>query len=132
MLDSMSEAMVTAINQKITTGRKQLDILRTSPSLQSPDMYITQRRKSFELLRNRLLVLGQQSIARHRHRFLTNTAKLDAMSPLKVLTRGYAMAQTEDGAVLRSVQQLHDRDTVKVVIADGSFNATVSDIKENN
>ena len=59
------------------------------------------------------------------------TAKLDAMSPLKVLTRGYAMAQTEEGDVLRSVNQVNAGDQIKITVSDGTLSAAVTDVKEN-
>ena len=53
------------------------------------------------------------------------------MSPLKVLTRGYAMAQTADGDVLKSVSQVEAGDRISVSVADGMLSATVMDKKEN-
>ena len=53
------------------------------------------------------------------------------MSPLKVLTRGYAMAQREDGTVVRSVAQIAPGEQLTVSLSDGVLNTTVTDIKEN-
>jgi exodeoxyribonuclease VII large subunit len=52
------------------------------------------------------------------------------MSPLKVLTRGYAMAQKDGGEIVRSVSQINPGDAVRVSLADGAFTATVTDKKE--
>lgn len=131
MLDSVSESMVSALQRQLKASRRQLDILRASPSLQSPAVYLDQRRNALELLSNRLSSAGQQVINNHRQKFLTYTAKLDAMSPLKVLTRGYAMAQLPNGNVLRSVHQASEDDTITVRVSDGTISATVTDIKEN-
>lgn len=131
MLDSVSESMVSALQRQLKASRRQLDILRASPSLQSPAVYLDQRRNALELLSNRLSSAGQQVINYHRQKFLTYTAKLDAMSPLKVLTRGYAMAQLPNGNVLRSVHQASEDDTITVRVSDGTISATVTDIKEN-
>ena len=59
------------------------------------------------------------------------TAKLDAMSPLKVLTRGYAMAQTETGDVIRSIEQVSNGDRICVNVSDGTISAVVEDRKGN-
>ena len=48
------------------------------------------------------------------------------MSPLKVLTRGYAMAQGEDGAVLRSVSQVEAGDRLHIRVSDGTIHASVT------
>ena len=129
-LDTMSAAMVSALQKQLKAARKQLDILSASPALQSPEVYVQQRRKNLDLLRNRLQAAGEQTINRHRQRYLTNTAKLDAMSPLKVLTRGYAMTTSQDGNVLRSVTQVNVGETVSVHLGDGSFSANVTEVKE--
>jgi len=58
-------------------------------------------------------------------------SKLDAMSPLKVLTRGYAMAQTGAGTVIRSVTQVTPGQQIRVAVSDGTIDATVIAGKEN-
>jgi exodeoxyribonuclease VII large subunit len=53
------------------------------------------------------------------------------MSPLKVLTRGYAMAQDAEGGVIRSVNQVAIGDTLQISLGDGKLTTAVTDIKEN-
>ena len=72
-----------------------------------------------------------QCISRNNQRYIALTAKLDAMSPLKVLTRGYAMAQTPGGEVVRSVTQVQCGDLINISFSDGKLLATVTDVKEN-
>ena len=62
-------------------------------------------------------------------RFAQLTAKLDALSPLKVLGRGYAMAQDEKGSVLRSSEQVQLGEQIRIQLAQGSLQCTV-DAKE--
>ncbi len=130
-LDSMAAAMATALGRQLKAARQHLDVLSKSPALQSPMGYLEQRQKSLQLLQNRLVAAENQCINRNNQRYIALTAKLDAMSPLKVLTRGYAMAQTPDGEVIRSVSQVHPGDTINVSFSDGKLAATVSDVKEN-
>ena len=65
-----------------------------------------------------------------QQRYIQNVAKLDAMSPLKVLTRGYAMAQNEAGELVRSVHQVQTGDSLTIRFADGAVTASVCDKKE--
>ena len=53
------------------------------------------------------------------------------MSPLKVLTRGYAMTQDEKGNLVRSVGQVAVGEKLTVSLADGTIHATIAEIKEN-
>ena len=130
-LDSMSLAMASAMDRRIKNARKHLSVLAGSGALQSPEGYLIQRRKELEMVQNRMLAAQTMQLSRKRQRFVAMTAKLDAMSPLKVLTRGYAMAQTEDHRIVRSVQDVQPGEAVRVLLSDGSFSATVTEIKEN-
>lgn len=129
-LDAMSSAMASALSRQLKAARQHLDVLSRSPALRSPTGYIEQREKSLELLKNRLIAAQNQSITRKNQRYIAAVSKLDAMSPLKVLTRGYSMAQTEAGEVLRSVRQVELGERVSVLLSDGKLSATVMDKKE--
>ena len=130
-LDSMYTAMTTALSRQLRSARQHLDVLSKSPALQSPENYLHQKQKSLELLTNRLISGENQIINRCSQRYIGLTAKLDAMSPLKVLTRGFSMAQTDDGKLLRSVNQVELGERITVHVGDGSLAATVMDKKEN-
>ena len=130
-LDAMSAAMATALTRQLKSARQHLNVLSASPALKSPTGYLEQKQKTLELLKNRLIAAQNQNISRKSARYVALTAKLDAMSPLKVLTRGYAMAQTEDGDVLRSVEQVDLGQRITVSLNDGTISATVMDKKEN-
>lgn len=130
-LDGMYTAMGTALGRQIKSARQHLNILSSSPALQSPDAYLQQRYKNLELLQNRLTSAQNQCISRNNQRFIALTAKLDAMSPLKVLSRGYSMAQTGEGTVISSVNQVQCGDQIDISFSDGKVAATVTDVKEN-
>ena len=130
-LDAMNAAMATALSRQLRAARQHLDVLSKSAALQSPMGYLQQRQKSLQMLQNRLVAAENQCISRNNQRYIALTAKLDAMSPLKVLPRGYAMAQTEGGEVVRSVAQVNPGDQINVSFSDGSLLATVTDVKEN-
>ena len=106
-------------------------MLSASPALHSPTGYLDQKRQALERLRERMLAGQQRSIDRKKQSFIGLTAKLDAMSPMKVLTRGYAMTQTDSGEVIRSVKQVTPGTSVQISLSDGSVKATVTDVKEN-
>ncbi|MCD7756537.1 MAG: exodeoxyribonuclease VII large subunit [Firmicutes bacterium] len=129
-LDSMSGAMATALSRQVHSGRRQLKILAASPALSSPTGYLEQKRKSLELSHSRLLSGYTRGVEQKKRRYVALTAKLDAMSPLKVLTRGYAMAQSEQGQVIRSVKQVSPGDPIGIQVSDGRILAQVSGIEE--
>ena len=130
-LDSISNAMANALSRQIKGYRQHLDVLSQSPALKSPTGYLEQKQRQLELMKNRLIAAENQNIARNTQRYIALTAKLDAMSPLKVLTRGYSMAQNDRGEVIRSVSQVELGERIGISFSDGKVFATVMDKKEN-
>ena len=130
-LDTCLATMLSSLTRQLKAARKHLDVLSASPSLQSPAVYLEQRRKALDLLHNRMMYAQNQTINRNKQRFLTLTAKLDAMSPLKVLTRGYAMVENEGREVVRSVKQLASGDSISITVCDGTVTAQVTHIRED-
>ena len=131
-LDAMSSAMAVALNRQLKAARQHLDTLSQSPVLRNPTGYIQQQRKGLELLKNRLISAQNQAISQKKQRYIAAVSKLDAMSPLKVLSRGYSMAQTSAGEVLRSVHQVELGERVSIRLTDGILSATVVDKKEDS
>ena len=130
-LDSMTSVLISAFSRQMKAARKHLDVLSASPALRSPDGYLQQREQGLELLKNRMIAVQNQNITRKNQQFIAAVSKLDAMSPLKVLSRGYAMAQNQDGEVVRSVRQIQSGDKISIIVSDGRIDATVISKEES-
>lgn len=130
-LDSMMAQMSVAMQRQLKNARRHLNILAQSQSLRSPDQYLQDRKKSLNLLSGKLVSAQSDLLHRYKQRFVADTAKLDAMSPLKVLARGYSMAKTEDGKILRSVKQINPGDQFSLQVNDGTIDAVAVQLKEN-
>lgn len=126
-LDSMAVSMSGSLQRQLKLSRQRLHTLSLRPVLQSPLNYYDQKRKNLELLKSRLIHAQTQNLSRKNQRYIAMVSKLDAMSPLKVLTRGYAVAQKEDGTILHSVSQAQSGDKIDITLSDGKIHTTVSD-----
>ena len=131
-LDAAASAMASALSVRLRHARQRLNVLAQSPALVSPTGYLEQRKQSLEHLKARMIAAQTQQIQRKRQRFIGETAKLEAMSPLKVLTRGYSIVSSDEGTVLHSIQQTASGEEIHVKLSDGSLRATVTDVKEEN
>lgn len=130
-LDAMASSMATALHRQLKAAQQHLQVLSNSQVLQSPTGYIEQREKNLEVLKNRMVTAQKQNIIRKQSRYIASVSKLDAMSPLKVLTRGYSMAQTEKREVLRSISQVELGERIQLYLSDGSLSATVMKKEES-
>jgi exodeoxyribonuclease VII large subunit len=132
LLDSVNASLTSALSRQIKAGDQHLKALSGSPTLRSPLSYIEQRRAELGYLSTRLFSAQRGTIDRNRHLFIGLTSKLEAMSPLKVLTRGYAMVYTGAGEMLKSVEQVSAGDDITITLKDGRISATVTDGKGND
>jgi len=131
-LDGMLNAMNVSLARQLKNARQRFSLLASRECLKTPYGYFEQRRKTLELCKRRMLTAQMQLVNRRKAGYIAMTAKLDAMSPLKVLTRGYAMVQTEGGDVVRSVNQVSEGQHIEIAVSDGRIHATVNYGKESN
>ena len=117
-----------AEGRKLTQLRQRLDALAQKPVMKRPEAYLQQQELQLEMLRQRLEHAGTGVVQKNALRFQRAAAKLAALSPLKVLSRGYAMVTRED-AVVRSVTQLQPGDPVAVALSDGTVQCTVDAVQ---
>lgn len=129
-LDALNGAMAAALSRQLKLAAQRLDALAASPAMRSPTAYLERKEKDLRLLKNRMISAQERMISANNARFVSCVAKLDAMSPLKVLSRGYAMAQTGNGELLRSIHQVNPGDSILVNISDGTITASVLNTKE--
>lgn len=118
----------SAMRERLQEERKQLEFLSQKGVLQNPSVY-------FDTLRMRLLTansafekLLQNTLSEARMRLQENAAKLQSLSPISVLARGYAVAELPDKTVLESVAQLHQGDSFILRLSDGKADCVVKEI----
>ena len=110
--------------------RQQLTSLAKKRVLQSPENYLEDKRLALDHAQQRLAALAQKSVADRQRQFVQLAARLDAMSPLKVLSRGYSVARTQTGEILRDARQVQKRQEIELQLYRGRVTAQVMDTKE--
>lgn len=85
-----------------------------------------------DYLTRRFASAAQRQLSTADRRLAAAASKLDALSPLKVLGRGYAIGYTADGGVLDSVKRVQAGDTLTLRVADGAVDCIVADAREEN
>lgn len=127
-LQNYSGRMAEALTRKLKLQRQRLNTLAQRRVMTDATGYVQERRLYLDQLQTRLDMQSRRHLERARARFVQLTASLDALSPMKVLGRGYALAQTEDGGILKDTAQLQTGQTVSVQLEHGGFRAAVTEI----
>lgn len=115
---------------RLDRARRDLDRLGRSRALQDPMNYLADRRMLLDYQSRRLSHALAGRLAGEREDFARLAAALDALSPLKVLGRGYALARTPEGAVVSSVEGVGPGDALTIRLSDGSLDCRVEGKKK--
>ena len=110
LLDREKQRLGTWMNKRVLTD---------------PMAFVQDKRLQLDFVQQKLGNAAARQLDGDMRRFAQLTAKLDALSPLKVLGRGYAMAQDEKGSVLKSSDQVQVGERIRVKLAQGSLQCSV-------
>ena len=130
LLRSVSARLNHAVSRDLQRRRQQLDSLRNRGVLRDASSFVDLRRMDLDRMSARLASAGQKLVFEKRRVLVRQAAALDAMSPLKVLSRGYVAANDGRGAAVRSVRQLRQGDRVTLRFSDGRADCLVEQTEE--
>ncbi|MBQ4047521.1 MAG: exodeoxyribonuclease VII large subunit [Clostridia bacterium] len=128
-LNERQVLLARQMTARIDALAKRLEAIGEKRVYASPVNYIDEKRMALDYLVNRFQHVGEKVLTAGQHRLANAAARLDAMSPLKVLGRGYAIAMREDGSAVRRAADLAVGDSVSVRFAEGKANCEVTAIE---
>lgn len=119
-----------AMRKKLLSLNERLESYKNKRVMTDPTAHIDNRRIELDHVRDRLAAVEDRKLSRCRQNFVALTAALDAMSPLRVLSRGYAIAEKEDGSTVKSVDMLSPGDGFCLQLWDGKAQCRVSSVSK--
>jgi len=129
--DSASHRLQILMNQTIRSAHLRADALSGSLAPAQLRARLAQARVRFDSAYTGCNTAIEKQMDDAKKSLGLAAASLDALSPLAVLQRGYAIAQTEDGSLLRDAKQVSVGDSVKIRLARGKFGTRVESVDEN-
>ena len=129
-LESYGIRASQAIDKQVKHLRTELKSLSTRRVMQDAGAYLDDRRIELDHMRDKLAASMEAQLAQKAREQAGLAAALDAMSPLRVLMRGYAIAAQESGETVRSVKQFQIGQSLRLRVSDGSAKCTVNEIIE--
>lgn len=122
--EQLKRRLALLLSARLSNDRRRLERLRAARALQNMNAPIEDRRMALAHLQDRMAYALSGRLGTQRTALGRLCAGLDAMSPLKVLARGYAVASRE-GKVVSSVEQVEPGDQVSVLVSDGRLSCRV-------
>lgn len=127
MLSSTAIRLSQAVHRQTRERRARLNDLAGRKVLSSPTAYLDGKRMELDHMTARLSGAEERWLFLRRQQFARTAAALDAMSPLKVLGRGYSMAVRPDGKIVRSVKDAAPGDELGLRLSDGTIPCIVQE-----
>lgn len=127
-IDGLTARLHASMNRILRSRRDRLARLAASPTLRAPQAVYTRRREEIVRLDDRMRRAMEAAMMRRHQEVRRLTAQLEALSPLGVLSRGYALVQNTQGHVVPVARELHPGDRATLRFADGQAEVTVKQV----
>jgi len=124
-VDELERRMETAISRKLRSTSEQVAALRARVERQNPTVKLVVARRRVDSAEQCIQRLAKTTISTRAIQLQHASARLQALSPLAVLSRGYALVYGPDGKLLRSAAETKPGDAIRARLAVGSVDAQV-------
>ena len=110
--------------------RTRLAALTRQSFFREPQRFLRFFRQRLDTVEERFQRLTEKWHTAKRQRLTSAIEKMELLSPVRVLRRGYGIISTPDGDVIRSIRQVRPEENVEVMLADGRFKARVTEFRK--
>lgn len=126
-LQTLCARMCRSQQHRLDGYDRRLRDLQHKRVLTDPMAFLQDRSMQLDRAQEKLLAAMERVIEGHTRRFTHAAASLDALSPLRVLHRGYCVAQKADKTILRSSMQVEPGESIFLQLAQGDLQCQVTE-----
>lgn len=129
-LISYKQHILNLTKNKLERERSKLQTIEKSGALRDPVTKLNENRRELLYLSERITNLTVSAVDSNKMKYVALAGKLNALSPLGVISRGYALAE-RDGKVVTRIKDVSVNDEISVRLSDGALKAKVIGIEED-
>ncbi len=128
-IDNIIGRMSLLLSRRLESGRQVLDFYMKQGVFAHPERMFEDRKMQLLLLGQQLETAENRTLTATRHALAERSAKLEALSPLAILSRGYSVATGADGHVLTATVQTAVGEDITLRLTDGALTAKVTSLQ---
>lgn len=129
-LTLLNKRLNNSITGKVNDSRKKLDYLRNNYYLKYPLNKVYDEKQHLDKIHRDLHKIINNKLSNEKLMLKHKVEKLNTLSPLAVLSRGYSITSTEQNKVVKSVRDLKENDLINVRYLDGQALCKVVEVNE--
>ncbi len=123
------QQLYSFVKNQLATERNKLSAIEKSGALKDPVIKLNETRRNLLYLSEKIADLTQAQLDSQKLKFSALVGKMDALSPLGVITRGYAIVN-KDEKLLTNISQFNVGDNISVKLTGGTVKAQVTEVCE--
>lgn len=128
-LRSAVERMSSGMKSNLSKSRQRLDALSGSKVFKAPETMLETKTLELSSLSDKLCLVYDKNVSKKREAFEKLAASLDALSPLKILSRGYAFVEGENNEIIESIGKISEGSILTLNFSDGKAMCEVKNLK---
>ena len=129
-LDKQTELLTRNVQRVLEQKHMQQELIQKQFVRNHPNHYIKNANQDLASLQKNLVRNTELILQAKRQAFLSKIGKMDALSPLKIMERGYNVAYDHHGKLIASIKQVKPKDQIELNLADGMVEAEIIAVKE--
>lgn len=123
-LDQLTDQLIRTVDNQVKEKKYQVHLLKQELKAHHPGAQVRQAAGDLDSLTKQLMTSARQFVKNEENDVNALIQSLDHLSPLKILSRGYAITQNNSG-VIKSVDQVKPDDHIDITVSDGLIKARV-------
>ncbi|MBQ2135780.1 MAG: exodeoxyribonuclease VII large subunit [Clostridia bacterium] len=131
-IEKLQSNMCSLLRAKYNYCATRFDAVTASPMLKKPlDALIFDRYEHLDKLSEKIFTLTEKKINEREKQFSLLSSVLETLSPLKVINRGYAVAEA-NGEIVKSIYQVKIGDSLNLRLNDGRLTCQITEKEQTN
>jgi exodeoxyribonuclease VII large subunit len=128
-LKNLNQRLLYYIQNQIKNYREKINFFSKKRVFTNPDDLFSKQIQLLDDLTQKLELNMEKTINNCKQKFEILSSKLDTLSPLKTLKRGYSITSDSEGKVVQDIKQVEIGENIVTKIADGKIYSTIDDLK---
>ena len=126
-IGNITDRMLLLLGNNIKSQRKRIEELSSRRVLNSPGYIVDDRRMAVLSLAREMESAQKLLLGDKKQKFISLTAKLEALNPMSVISRGYSAVFADDGKLIKSINDIEIGDDFSFMTTDGKVSGKVTD-----
>ena len=128
-LEQLNQRNSRAVTALIERNENKLLEISNALVLKEPDRWLADKKITVDNFMNRIFLSINRIQQNSEHKYALLLTRLDASSPLNIMSRGYSIARKANGTIIKTIDAVHIGESIETVTTDGFFLSAVTTVK---